>query len=373
MAEIWQIGTGDYGRHYFDLFRKYDIMLIGPGDPGDFDKCGKTEYSDLVKAKTITNSKVGQINAFVNSPNPGDFVLAREGLKVVGIGIIPEDRYEWREEFDDIYGWDLQHTRRVVWQSHLDQELEDLQNTVPLFGQRKQIPTFTAVHDKSVIDPIKHLFSSCMMRDVIEIAPDVTKPLEIKTLGEKLFSKGLPFDAAERMKDTLQRLRQLGLWYTENGKETGRPTEQEVVAHMLIPLLTTLGWSVQNLAVEWNKIDLAGFSGVPSGPENCLFVCEAKGLWYGLQNAYEQAVKYVERLELKCGKEIDVKILTTDGLRLYIYEKATTDKDWPDQLEPTGYLNILKFREKHICPMGTSAVDTIMSLTPAGMMRPVGK
>lgn len=364
MAEIWQIGTGDYGRHYFDLFRKYDLMFLGPGDARKFEK---TKYKELEKTGKIKSVQYSQIYAFVNSPQIGDIVLAREGRKVVGIGVVHEEGYQWREEFDDVYGWDLQHTRRIAWQSHLDQELNDLQKTDQLFGQRKQIPTFTAVHDKSVIDPINDLLPRCKMRDVIEITPEVTKPLDIETLGEKLFSKGLPFDAAARMKDTLQRLWQLGMWYTENGEETGRPTEHEVVAHMLIPLLTTLGWSVQNLAVEWNKIDLAGFSGVPSGPDNCLFVCEAKGLWYGLQKAFEQAKKYVEKIPF----DGVTKILTTDGLRLYIYEKGKGEEGWHN--EPTGYFNIFKFREKHICPANTNAVDTIMALTPAGITRPVGK
>lgn len=362
MPKTWQIGTGDYGRHYFDLFRKYDVMFLGPGDPGAFDK---TKYKEMSESGKIKKGQYTHVYAFANSPQPGDIVLAREGHKVAGIGVVHEEGYRWREEFDDIYGWDLQHTRRIVWQPHLDQELNDLQETAPLFGQRKQIPTFTAVHDKSIIDPIKHLFLSCRMRDVIDIAPEVTKLLEIETLGEKLFSKGLPFDATARMKDTLQRLRQLGLWYTENSKETGRPTEHEVVAHMLIPLLTTLGWSVQNLAVEWNKIDLAGFSGVPSGSGNCVFVCEAKGLWFGLQGAFEQARNYAK----KYSPDAATKILTTDGLRLYIYEKR--ENIW--QTEPTGYFNVLKFREKHICPANTNAVDTIMALTPAGMMQPVGK
>lgn len=367
MAEIWQIGTGDYGRHYFDLFRKYDLMFMGPGDPGAYPD---DRYSELVRADKVTKSKVKQIQAFVNSPKPGDIVLAREGLRVVGIGVIPDEGYEWRREFDDIYGWDLQHTRRVVWQSQLDAELDNIQRADLLFGQRKQIPTFTAVADPKVLkvlDPNGDLPSRCAMRDLKQIDPQIPEPLDMKTLGEKLFSKGLPFDAAERTKDTLQRLRQLGLWYNDNGRATGRPTEHEVVAHMLIPLLKTLGWSVQNLAVEWNKIDLAGFSGVRSGPGNCVFVCEAKGLWYGLQKAFDQAKKYVDKIP----HDGVTKILTTDGLRLYIYEKGRGEEEW--RPEPTGYLNIFRFREKHICPENTSAVDTIMALTPDGMMRPVGK
>ncbi len=67
-------------------------------------------------------------------------------------------------------------------------------------------------------------------------------------------------------------------WYREYGHASARPDEHEVVAHMVLPLLLALGWSEQLLAVEWHKVDLAGFWGTPTIPENCVLMCEAKGV-----------------------------------------------------------------------------------------------
>src|SRR5256885_6463148 len=48
---------------------------------------------------------------------------------------------------------------------------------------------------------------------------------------------------------TLFRSRLLS-WYAQFGGDSGRPTEHEVVAHMVLPLLLALGWSEQLVAVE---------------------------------------------------------------------------------------------------------------------------
>jgi len=32
----WQVAAGDGERDYSEVFLKYSVMLIGPGDPGDY-------------------------------------------------------------------------------------------------------------------------------------------------------------------------------------------------------------------------------------------------------------------------------------------------------------------------------------------------
>jgi len=32
----WQVAAGDGNREYSDIFLRYGIMLIGPGDPGNY-------------------------------------------------------------------------------------------------------------------------------------------------------------------------------------------------------------------------------------------------------------------------------------------------------------------------------------------------
>ena len=128
--------------------------------------------------------------------------------------------------------------------------------------------------------------------------------------------------------------------------------------------MKALGWSEQLLAVEWNKIDLAVFQATPRTPDKCALLCEAKSLGHGLQNVLSQARDYCESAKLtNC-----VKLMLTDGRRIYLDERDGTG--WRDT--PTGYFNVDRIRTDHIAPRGTNAIDTLVALTPAGIMREIG-
>jgi hypothetical protein len=138
-----------------------------------------------------------------------------------------------------------------------------------------------------------------------------------------------------------------------------------VVAHLILPILIALGWSEQLLAVEWRKIDLAVFNETPTTPERCVLVCEAKGLGHGLHGVFDQAKRYVDKLKLQNCR----KILLAEGTRFYLYQREKGF--WTDT--PIGYINLEKIRKSHIAPPDTNAIETIMALTPAGVMRKVAK
>ncbi len=92
-----------------------------------------------------------------------------------------------------------------------------------------------------------------------------------------------------------------------------------------------------------------------------MLVCEAKGLGHGLQDVFDQAVKYHRKHRLEACN----KILLTDGARLYLYERR--DGEWSDRA--AGYLNVHFIRKNHLAPPNTNAVDTIVALTPTGVLR----
>ena len=360
MTNIWQIAAGEPGRDYTALFLEHDVMFMGPGRYGAYDRA---LYADLAKGGKETASKVGQIRRFSQDVRAGDAVLLRRGYEVKAIGLAHESGYTWSSTFDDVFGWDLQHARRVVWQHHLADQLADLQSQKGLFEGRKQIPTFTAVRDKAVVSPLETVLSELKSREPAPLPPAPPPPLALDAFGEELFTRGVPNDAIDRVLLAIQRQRRLSRWYAQLGPEAHRPTEHEVVAHMILPLLLGLGWSEQLLAVEWRKIDLAGFWGTPTTKERCVLVCEAKVLGHGLQNVFAQAVDYVHKLGLTAAG----KILLTDGPRLYLYERQGSE--WSET--PVGYMNAHLIRTNHLAPAGTNAVDTVVALTPAGVMRPV--
>jgi hypothetical protein len=336
-------------------------MFLGPGRYGPY--CEEV-YRPLIEQGIWTKQKIGTIERFATKVEPGHVVLLRNRHRVVSIGVVAEEGYEYKETFDDVLGWDLQHVQRVIWQDHLTGELEQIQKKSLLYGSIiGPMPMFTAVNNRQIRDRVENLFGQCRTRPLKPMPEKIPPPLELDELGAELFSKGLSNEAVDKVILAIQRQRRLAKWYEEHGEKSKRPKEHEVVAHMILPLLLALGWSEQLLAVEWHKIDLAVFSRTPTTAENCCLVCEAKGLERALEEkVFDQAVKYADGLKPNNCK----KILLTDGIRLYLYQRKENGK-WKQS--PDGYLNIRLIRTNHIAPAETNAVDTIMALTPAGINR----
>jgi len=358
--QVWQIAAGERGRYYDELFTAHDVMFMGPGQYGHA-VAQAGGYSAAIQSGLESASKVGMIQALATSAAAGDIVLLRKGYAVEAVGLVANEPYMWDPCFDDVYGWNLQHVRRVIWQDQLRPQLAALQVKGGLFGARKQIPTFTRVEDAAVLGPLKDLLGSCKPR-ALNALPAVSTPLTLDEFATMLFAKGLPNRAVDDVVRAVTKQRRLDAWYESLPANSGRPTEHEVVAHLILPLLLALGWSEQLLAVEWQKIDLAGFLSAPTGIANCVLVCEAKRRGTGMQDDLDQAVGYVNDLRLDACR----RILLTEGTRFYVYRR-NTDSSWPDN--PSGYVNFAKPRTHNVLPAGTNAIDTILALTPTNALR----
>lgn len=352
-TKVWQIGAGEVGRRYDDLFLEHDVMFCGPSEFGPF---AESSYQPVVASGRYSAMKIGQVRKFAQEVKPGDRVLLRTGYKVVALGIVADEKYEYNASFEDIFGWDVAHTHRVVWQRQHDSALTQLQTAGDLFASRKQIPTFTSVDDSTILEPIQSLLAQTISRPLKELPPKPSPVLTPEEFSAKLFSKGLAYDAVDRVERALRKQKKLLNWYWSSGQAGDRPTEHEVVAHLILPLMLALGWSEQLLAVEWNRVDLAAFWKTPTTHEHCKLICEAKTMGHGLQDVPAQAKKYAEDPRFT---ECD-KILVSDGGRFYLYRRV--DGQW--SAEPSGYVNILMPRERYTFPRDTSAVDTMIALTP---------
>jgi len=194
---VWQIACGESGRYYDDLFLEYDVMFCGPGRPGPYDPAVYRKWAEQGK---ITKSHPGRIRNFNLGVQPGDIVLLRKGYRVISMGLAEGHTYHWNESLDDVYGWDLQHCRSVSWQRGLDAELEALQTKRDLFGTRKQIPTFTAVKERAILDPIEHLFSRCKDRPP-KRPPEASKPPCVPMMCETGPTLGISVQGWETLTD----------------------------------------------------------------------------------------------------------------------------------------------------------------------------
>jgi hypothetical protein len=150
-------------------------------------------------------------------------------------------------------------------------------------------------------------------------------------------------------------------WYGSKEHCGRNPTENEIVSHTILPLFLGLGWSHQQIAVEWNKVDMAFFIGTPTTRENCVMVLEAKGLGQPLSNVLQQPLGYIEKLGLEAVRFI----ATTDGENLFVYHRK--GNKWNKDENPVGYVSVSRLQKKYILPKGTDLVDTLVMLQPSMM------
>lgn len=107
---VWQQAAGDTDREYVDLCLKWGVILNGPGYAGAWPSCVPRLRSDKISARKITDLK-----RFAEEMKDGDLVTLRTGTSTVwAVGQVV-DGYDWWDEFGDVDGWALQHTRRVRW------------------------------------------------------------------------------------------------------------------------------------------------------------------------------------------------------------------------------------------------------------------
>ncbi|HLO99867.1 MAG TPA: hypothetical protein VK171_14830, partial [Fimbriimonas sp.] len=348
--------AGTAGRFVSDIFEKHDVGCLGPGRFGEYS--GKHYARD----KWSTKSALDCLHRLAIEMQPGDLVVLRSGLHAVGIGIVADAPYEFNKSFDDLFGWDLQHTRRIIWQDHLVSELKTCQQAGPLFRHMKQMVSLTRLQNDRSLPLLRPLLEKVEVRQLRGLPPQPTDSLSLEQLGQRLFSKGLSNETSDRVVEAVRRLRRLYDWYQQPMQAPGRPTEHEVVAHMILPLLVALGWSEQLLAVEWHKVDLAAFGRTPTDRDSCVLVCEAKSGDHGLQDVEHQAFGYISRLRLTNWR----KVLVTQGGRYYVFSRKSSN--WEAIGELTGYYNLDLIREDNIFPSGTNQIDTLVGLTPTGVL-----
>jgi hypothetical protein len=254
------------------------------------------------------------VRRFASEVAAGDVFLLRTGIATVAaIGVVAGD-YVYVNAFDDVNGWDLQHARRVRW---CRLPVEHTFGS-PVFGANP--PRCSRVWDEVVVDFAERFRASPPFHWQAAVLP-------------ALPSEDPPLD---RVPDALQGIVALAadlVPLLEDGHPFGEPpSENELVAHFVIPFLRALGWPPERIAVQWRGIDVAVFRTLPRTPENCHLVIEAKRLGAGVEGALDQAKGDVEALGLRRD------VIVTDGIRYRMY---AGDGDFA----PVAYANLARLKQ----------------------------
>lgn len=304
---IWQIVGAAAGRPYAEEMVRYGVMLVGPGDRGPW---ASPQFDDDSAVRET-------LRWFAESAAVGDAVVLRTGRSAIrAVGLIA-GAYEYSERFDDVNGLDRQHSRRIRWfDLPAVHEFETL-----VFGQ--QPATFSRVRSDVVRGVVAQLLGSEPVG--WQIAPLPALPPEEPPL--------------ERIPPKLAALvgqaQDLLPLYGDNERFGSPPTEDEMVAHYVVPFLRDFGWPPELVGVKWRNVDVALFSSLPRSFLTCELVIEAKRLGVGVEAALHQAQGYVEGLALAAD------VAVTDGIRWRRYSRA-------QDFAPSGYANLARLKARAV-------------------------
>jgi hypothetical protein len=299
---VWQVSAGPSDRSYADQFLKYGVALIGPGDAGPWSPDRTDEEFDGAF-----------VRRFATELQIGDVLLLRTSLSTIrAVGLVASE-YQYLPQFDDVNGWDLQHGRRVRWCPLPDPY--DFGGRV--FGANP--PRLSRVGATEIVEYANRFVRSPptdWQAGVLPILPEEEPELEAPPA---------------ELRDIVAQVHDLAGLYWDTNAFGERPTEDELVAHYVVPFLRALGWPVERIAIKWRNIDVCVFAGLPRIPENCYYLIEAKRLGAGVEGALEQAKGYVSALGVPCD------VVVTDGIRYRMYE-ARSD------FAPVAYANFARLK-----------------------------
>lgn len=299
---VWQVSGGPANRSYGEAFVRHGVALIGPGDAGPWSvERDDSEFEGIF------------VRRFAVEPRVGDAIILRSGLsRIRAVGLVAGE-YLHLETFDDVNGYDLQHARRIRW-SALPEQYDFRE---PVFGANP--PRFSRVLDARVRDYVRRYLNSPPTYWQEASLPPL--PDEEPTLQE----------VPERLRGVVGEAQDLNRILSDLEGFGAHPSEDEMVAHLVIPFLRALGWPPERIAVKWRHVDVALFHVLPRHPEYCRLVIEAKRLGGGVEGALNQAIGYVRDLDAACD------VLITDGIRYRIYAR---EKDFA----PVAYANLARLK-----------------------------
>lgn len=347
--KIWQQAAGDTDRNYVDICLKWDMILNGPASFGRWIK-GECDPN-------LTPKKRTDIKRFCEEMEESDLVVLRLGTNhVYAVGEIVGD-YEFHEEFNDIDGWDIGHVRRVRWLWRYKNGPKKFPIYTLKFGDTTQVLDKSKSH--LVIEWMEslHVSDSVDTPKLKEFASTIghARNIKVEEISDFLFDKGVASASILSLLNEIGELIRIANWYYRGNQS---PSENETVNYLVVPLLRALGWTPQRMAIEWNKIDLALFSGLPRSEDRLSVVIEAKKKDSSCLSAFPQARSYA--LEKKNCK----RIIVSDGLRYGVFKRNSGDSDEPQDFSLHAYLNLTRLRNEYPLYECKGAKDALLSMTP---------
>ena len=344
---IWQQAAGDTNRNYVKLCLDWDVILNGPGENGCWPDCEESLRKDKWSERKITD-----LRRFCEGMKCGDLVVLRLGTSFVyGVGQIVGG-YKWCEAFNDVDGWDIGHVRRVLW-------LWKSNGTPP-----KKFDTYTLklgdttqrLGAPDVERWLRSLETSQAerTREMVDL-PKVGKPLDLGEISEHMFDHGVASNSINSLLEQIGELTRIANWYH---RQQAPPSENETISYLVAPLLRSLGWTPQKMAIEWNRIDIALFANVPREEGFLSAVVEVKKINASSLSAFEQAERYARQYK-NCNR-----VILTDGLRYGVFWKDEEDLGQEQKFRLRAYMNLTSLRDNYPIHKCEGAKEALLAMGP---------
>lgn len=234
----WQVSAGyggesGGGRDYSDVFLDFGVMLIGPGEYGEY----------FENAHRYEQEKDGRrVRWLIEEVKPDDVVALKRPAgrqwEILAVGIV-KSYYIWLPMFDDVEGWDIRHGRRVEWM-------------IPADGPKKiggfTRGTLNKVCKAETIEAIDRIRGTERRRESRDVPPSAEK-LTDEGLICSLIDYGVRAEDAERIVQAIQRIRGLAEWYRDLVRNGVKVKEHETRTFLIVPLLLALGWREPKLKI----------------------------------------------------------------------------------------------------------------------------
>ena len=327
---VWQVaaGTPNEGRNYEWAFLRYGLAFAG----GEANERALHEYvqpGDVVILKRGTK----QIRAVGRAVERGGVVSGR--------GDKP-----WLADFD---GWGLPAYCHVEW--HVPD--------APVAAQGLTRTTVQGVNKQSLQEQALQILDETPPTTEYDPEPEPTKPVGDPEILSALVREGLSPALAESLTAAIRRIRLLATYYHETDQAV---SEHETRAFLILPLLTALGWSEQQIRIEHHtragRLDAVCFTKPLhlAGPDDCALILESKGFWHGLDVAHQQAKRYAEVLPKARS------VVVSNG---YCYKVYLRDGEGAFSDQPHAYLNLLRPASAYpLDPAKGGAVEVLRQLLP---------
>ena len=327
---MWQIAAGDGGeRAYQDILLKWDIVAVGPGEYGRW-----PENLDKFREER-GDAQVRIIERFVSEVHVGDIVVLRLGkVQVYGVGIVESD-YLWLDDMGDVDGWDLQHCRRVRWVWRYTPSKGPQTFPIDVLRWGDTVQKAASAELKNWLNELP--CTTAMKRPLAQL-PDTCvdgrplKSVQLDEVSQFLYDRGVAADDIDALTSRMTDLVRIASWYR---RAEVQPAERETVSYLVVPLLRSLGWTPQRMAIEWNRIDVALFDALPRIDSNLVAAVEAKKRNRTCFNSSTQAFGYASQ----AGRERCLRAVATEGLGYSVFQRKSGSGF---ERTPSAYLNLTR-------------------------------